>query len=78
MTKQNTLMAVTFVCMLFLTSGINANEILNRVEHGFIDNNGVKIHYVTLGQGPLIVMLHGFPDFWYTWRNQMEALSARY
>ena len=78
MTKQDTTIAIIFVCMLFLTSGINANEILNRVEHGFADNNGVKIHYVTLGQGPLIVMLHGFPDFWYTWRSQMEALSDRY
>jgi len=47
-----------------------------RVEHGYANNNGVKIHYASLGKGPLIVMIHGFPDFWYTWRDQMEALSA--
>ncbi len=46
------------------------------VTHGFADNDGVKIHYATLGEGPLIVMLHGFPDYWYTWRHQMRALSA--
>lgn len=45
---------------------------------GYADSNGVKIHYVTAGTGPLIVMVHGFPDFWYTWRNQMEALSSQY
>ncbi len=39
---------------------------------------GVKIHYASLGKGPLIVMIHGFPDFWYTWRKQMEVLSKNY
>jgi pimeloyl-ACP methyl ester carboxylesterase len=45
---------------------------------GFADSNGVKIHYVTMGQGPLLIMIHGFPDFWYTWREQMPALSKRF
>jgi pimeloyl-ACP methyl ester carboxylesterase len=49
-----------------------------RVEHGYADSGGVKIHYATLGKGPLIVMIHGFPDYWYTWRHQMEALSKEY
>jgi epoxide hydrolase 4 len=48
------------------------------VEHGYADNNGVKIHYASLGSGPLIIMIHGFPDFWYTWRNQMVALAPHY
>jgi pimeloyl-ACP methyl ester carboxylesterase len=55
------------------TAGIES-----RVEHGYADNNGVKIHYATLGTGPLIVMVHGFPDFWYTWRNQMLVLSEHF
>jgi pimeloyl-ACP methyl ester carboxylesterase len=38
----------------------------------------VKIHYVTEGQGPLVVLLHGFPDFWLTWRPLMGALSDSY
>src|SRR5438552_13273697 len=50
----------------------------SRVTHGYADSNGVKIHYASLGKGPLIVMIHGFPDFWYTWRDQMEALSINY
>ena len=45
---------------------------------GYADSNGVKIHYVTAGSGPLVVMIHGFPDFWYTWRHQMEALAPQY
>jgi pimeloyl-ACP methyl ester carboxylesterase len=38
----------------------------------------VKIHYVEAGEGPLVVMIHGFPDFWYSWRDQMEALKDGY
>jgi pimeloyl-ACP methyl ester carboxylesterase len=53
-----------------------SSDLFDRVEHGYADSGGVKIHYAKLGEGPLVVMLHGFPDFWYTWRDQMEALSS--
>jgi len=53
-------------------------DLEERVEHGYADSGGVKIHYTSLGSGPLMVMMHGFPDYWYTWRYQMEALSADY
>ena len=48
------------------------------VEHGYADNNGVKIHYVSLGEGPIVLFVHGFPDFWYTWHKQMLSLSKNY
>ena len=47
-------------------------------DYGFADSDGVKIHYVTAGKGPLVVLLHGFPDFWYTWRDQMPALAKHF
>ncbi len=50
----------------------------NLGEDGYADSGGVKIHYVTKGQGPLVVMIHGFPDFWYSWRHQMPALSEHF
>ena len=54
-------------------------DVFDRVTHGYATSEGgVKIHYATLGSGPLVVMIHGFPDFWYSWRKQMEALSDRY
>ena len=55
-----------------------SGDIESRVTEGYADSNGVKIHYASLGSGPLIVMIHGFPDFWYTWRDQMAALSDRF
>src|SRR5437870_3766966 len=38
--------------------------------------NGVGLHYVEAGTGPLVVLLHGFPEFWYSWRHQIPALAA--
>ena len=54
-------------------------DVFDRVEHGYaVSDGGVKIHYATLGSGPLVVMIHGFPDFWYSWRHQMAALSESF
>ncbi|MFA6239920.1 MAG: alpha/beta hydrolase [Candidatus Hydrogenedentales bacterium] len=53
-------------------------DIFDRVRHYYADNNGVRIHYAALGEGPLVIMIHGFPDFWYSWRYQMDALSERF
>jgi pimeloyl-ACP methyl ester carboxylesterase len=41
-----------------------------------VDDAGVKIHYVVRGDGPLVVMIHGFPDYWGTWKPLMRTLSA--
>jgi pimeloyl-ACP methyl ester carboxylesterase len=83
MKKINLLCATLFVSILVAASPVGAKntpprDLWDRVEHHDADSNGVKIHYVAVGKGPLIVMIHGFPDFWYTWRKQMEALSGRY
>ena len=51
-------------------------DVWDRVEHHFAQNQGVKIHYVTVGKGPTVLFVHGFPDFWYSWRDQMAALSG--
>ena len=55
-------------------------DIEDRVEHGYANSNGVKIHFVALGskEKPLIVFIHGFPDFWYSWTDIMDVLSNEY
>ena len=50
-------------------------DFLARVQHHYADSNGVKIHYASVGEGPLVVMIHGWPDFWFSWHHQMAALS---
>lgn len=44
-------------------------------QHRDIITNGIRMHYVTQGQGPLVVLLHGFPEFWYSWRYQIPVLA---
>lgn len=44
-------------------------------KHDYIVSNGVKLHYVTQGEGPLMLMLHGFPEFWYSWRHQIPEFA---
>ena len=46
------------------------------VTHNQASVNGVRLHWVEAGEGPLVVLLHGFPEFWYGWRNQIPALAA--
>jgi epoxide hydrolase 4 len=43
-----------------------------------IETNGIRLHTVVDGAGPLVVFLHGFPECWYSWRHQMAALAPRF
>jgi pimeloyl-ACP methyl ester carboxylesterase len=49
---------------------------LGGVREGYADLGEVQLHYVEAGDGPLVVLLHGFPEFWYGWRLQIQALAA--
>jgi pimeloyl-ACP methyl ester carboxylesterase len=71
-------LALQWLATPAMAKDLPQKDIWDRVQHHYADSNGVRIHYVALGKGPLIVMIHGFPDFWYTWRKQMDILSARY
>ena len=46
------------------------------LEHRVVTTNGIRVHCVVAGSGPLVVLLHGFPEFWYSWRHQIPALVA--
>lgn len=52
---------------------------MSEIKFDYAQIGGVKIHYATAGEGErLIVFLHGFPEFWYAWRAQLEALSDEF
>jgi pimeloyl-ACP methyl ester carboxylesterase len=67
-----------YLALLFLLTWGTPMQAQELGTEGYADSSGVKIHYVTLGKGPLVVMLHGFPDYWYTWRDQMPALAKHF
>jgi pimeloyl-ACP methyl ester carboxylesterase len=49
---------------------------VNDWTHRQVDVNGVRLHFVAAGEGDPVVFLHGFPEFWYSWRRQLPALAA--
>lgn len=54
------------------------NELESAFQHQFITTNQVRLHYVTQGEGPLMLMLHGFPEFWYSWHHQIPVFAQDY
>ncbi|HEY0650050.1 alpha/beta hydrolase [Phenylobacterium sp.] len=60
--------ALAFAAALMLSTAAHAAD-------KYATNNGVKIHYVAQGQGPLVVLIHGFPDYWATWKPLMAELN---
>ena len=46
------------------------------ISHRELDVRGLRLHIAEAGQGPLVVLLHGFPESWYSWRHQLTALAA--
>ena len=50
------------------------------IRHDYAQLDGVRLHYVECGSGneELVVLLHGFPEFWYSWRHQLTALGKTY
>lgn len=49
---------------------------MSEPKHGVVTANGVRIHLVEQGEGPLVLLVHGFPESWYSWRHQLPALAA--
>ncbi|PIN01239.1 hypothetical protein CDL12_26254 [Handroanthus impetiginosus] len=50
---------------------------MDKIEHKIIPVNGLNMHVAELGEGPLVLFIHGFPELWYSWRHQMVFMAAR-
>ena len=49
---------------------------IDRISHRFVETNGIRLHLAECGTGPLVILCHGFPETWYSWRHQLAALAA--
>src|SRR5215510_5375872 len=49
---------------------------MSELKHRTVETNGIRMHVAEQGAGPLVVLCHGFPESWYSWRHQLAALSA--
>lgn len=75
---QKVTQVIAMALMAGLATASFAGDFTEQVTHEFADSDGVKIHYAKAGEGPLVVFIHGFPDYWYTWRYQMAGLMGDY
>src|SRR5215470_294947 len=48
---------------------------MSQVQHRVVETNGIRLHIAEQGAGPLVVLCHGFPECWYSWRHQLPALA---
>lgn len=48
------------------------------MQHNYLETNGIRLHYVSEGEGPLMLFLHGFPECWYSWRHQLSEFGKDY
>ena len=48
---------------------------MNEIQHRIVETNGIRMYIVEQGAGPLILLCHGFPESWYSWRHQLPALA---
>ena len=46
------------------------------IDHRMVETNGINMHIAEAGEGPLVILCHGFPESWYSWRHQLPALAA--
>ena len=60
------------------TGAVDASEVLveGPWRHRFVAANGARFHVTEAGSGPLVLLLHGFPQFWWAWRHQLPAVAA--
>jgi len=56
-------------------AAVSSDSAMPDVTHRMIETNGIRLHVAEQGEGPLVILCHGFPECWYSWRHQLPALA---
>jgi pimeloyl-ACP methyl ester carboxylesterase len=77
---KNTIEAMLLISLILscLALSSEAADLPKGAESQFAQVNGIRMHYVKVGKGPLLILLHGWPETWYEWRNVMPGLSSEF
>jgi len=63
------------VMMLSVPGAPRAQGARAQFQDGYAEVNGLRLHHASVGQGPLVLFLHGYPSFWYQWKDQMAEMG---
>ncbi|QFY43763.1 alpha/beta hydrolase [Candidatus Methylospira mobilis] len=72
------LISLTLLALLCSTLSFNAAALPEGAKSEFTHVNGMRMHYVKMGQGPLLILLHGWPQTWYEWNNTIPVLAGKF
>lgn len=64
------------ISLIFTTSVIHAQQPMQDIQLRTIQSNGIDMRIAEMGKGPLVILVHGWPESWYSWRHQLRALAA--
>ena len=68
--------SIVAICLVLSPStSLQAQGARTRFQDNYADVDGVHLHYASVGQGPLVLFLHGYPSFWYQWKDQMAEMG---
>src|SRR4029077_17921613 len=70
-----TRMFATALVAAAAVAGVFAQSDAPAISHEYAEVNGQRLHYAKIGRGPLMIFLHGFPEFWYEWKSQLAEIS---
>jgi pimeloyl-ACP methyl ester carboxylesterase len=70
------LMSVTACAPSSDDAGVTERPPVDGAEYRLLDVNGIRMRVVEQGEGPLVLLVHGWPESWYSWRHQLPALAA--
>ena len=70
-----TRMLATALVAAAAVAGVFAQSDAPAISHEYAEVNGQRLHYAKIGRGPLMIFLHGFPEFWYEWKSQLAEFS---
>lgn len=72
------LISLILLILLCLTLSSNAAALPKGAKSEFTHVNGIRMHYVKMGKGPLLILLHGWPQTWYEWNKVMPILASKF
>ena len=77
---KSTIEAILLISLILscLALSSEAADLPKGAESQFAQVNGIRMHYVKMGEGPLLILLHGWPETWYEWRNVIPGLSSEF
>ena len=67
---------LSVVCLLVGSTSFAATPNMSEPKLRYIESNGIRMRIAEMGEGPLVILVHGWPESWYSWRHQLPALAA--